>query len=378
MEQFNKLNQPSRLKSLDILRGAIMVLMAIDHVRVYAGVPAGSAEPAIFFTRWVTHFCAPGFVFFTGVSAFLYEQKVKSKNELSKFLLTRGLLLVVLELTVIRYFWTFNLNFSNFTLAGVIWMIGWCMIIMAALVRLNPMSVGIIGVLIIGTQQAFIYIPNLFPSIAKYWEFIYTSGWEGESAITILYVIVPWIGVLAAGYGIGMVFLKNENQRNKICWWIGGISISLFLIIASFIAYKNPSGELSFPLQVLNQKKYPASQLYLLMTLGPLIVLIPYAEKARGWLINVLSIFGKVPMFYYLLHILVIHISALLVNMFLFHQTNAAFYSTAPFTRIDPQYKWSLLVLYFVFLVDVIILYFACKWYVKIKSGNKYTLLKYL
>ena len=378
MEQSHKLNPPARLKSLDILRGAIMVLMAIDHVRVYAGVPAGSSEPAIFFTRWITHFCAPGFVFFTGVSAFYYEQKSKSKNELSKFLLTRGLLLVILELTVIRYFWTFNLDFTNFTLAGVIWMIGWCMIMMAALVRLNPLVVGVVGLLVIFGQQAFTFIPELIPSVAKYWEFVYTSGWKGESAITILYVIVPWIGVMAAGYGFGMVLIKNEKERNKICWWTGGVSTILFLIFASLIAIINPSNELSFPLQVLNQRKYPASELYLLMTLGPLVALVPFAERAKGWLFNILSIFGKVPMFYYLLHILVIHISALIANTILFHQTNGEFYNTAPFTWIDPQYQWSLLSLYLVFFIDVVLLYFACKWYSKIKMGNRNTLLKYL
>src|SRR5262249_47023450 len=124
----------NRLQSVDLLRGLVMVLMAIDHVRVYAGVPAGGPDPAVFFTRWVTHFCVPVFVFFAGTGAFFNGRKLNDKKALSRYLLTRGFILVLLELTLIRFSWTFNLNYKAFTLAGVIWMLGWCMVIMAALV----------------------------------------------------------------------------------------------------------------------------------------------------------------------------------------------------------------------------------------------------
>src|ERR1700683_3571732 len=126
-----------RLVSLDIVRGVVMVLMAIDHVRVYSGMPAGGPTPGIFFTRWVTHFCVPTFVFFAGTSAFLYGEKLKNKNSLSRFLVTRGLFLVLLELTLLRFCWTFNFNYSQFILAGVIWMLGCCMVILALLVWLK-------------------------------------------------------------------------------------------------------------------------------------------------------------------------------------------------------------------------------------------------
>src|SRR3978361_298183 len=119
----------ARVRSIDVLRGLVMVLMAIDHVRVYAGVPAGGPSPGIFFTRWITHFCAPSFVFLAGVSAFLYGHKLHDKGMLARYLVTRGFLLVLLELTVIRFFWMFNFDYANFTLAGVIWMLGWCMIL---------------------------------------------------------------------------------------------------------------------------------------------------------------------------------------------------------------------------------------------------------
>src|SRR6058998_776886 len=141
----------ARIASIDLIRGAVMVLMAIDHVRVYSGLPAGGPTPGIFFTRWVTHFCAPAFIFLAGTSAFFYGRK---HTDLSRFLAVRGVWLVLLELTVIRVCWTFNFDFRNYLLAGVIWVIGWCMILMAALVRLRPKTVGIIGVAMIALHNA--------------------------------------------------------------------------------------------------------------------------------------------------------------------------------------------------------------------------------
>ena len=136
-----------RLASIDIIRGAVMVLMAIDHVRVFSGVPAGGPTPGVFFTRWITHFCAPAFIFLAGTAAFLYGDKVRDRGALSRFLLTRGAWLVLLELTVLRFGWTFNFDYAHYVLAGVIWVIGWCMILMAALVRLPVAAVGTLGVL---------------------------------------------------------------------------------------------------------------------------------------------------------------------------------------------------------------------------------------
>ena len=370
----SKPNSPiGRIRSVDVLRGAIIVLMAIDHVRVYSGLPAGGPEPGIFFTRWITHFCAPGFAFFSGTAAFLYGIKLNNKNALSRFLLSRGLLLIFLELTLIRFFWTFNLDFANFILAGVIWMLGWCMVIMAVLVRMKAKIVGIIGVLMILGQQVFAQVPQIIPAgfreqFGHFWEFIYSSGFEGPPGITILYVIVPWIGVMAAGYGFGLILIKDDKTRNGICRWIGTVCIVLFVVIGSIIALRNENNSAPFLFRLLNQQKYPPSQLFLFMTLGPLIALIPFAEKARSWLSNTLAIFGKVPMFYYLLHIPLIHLSALLVNTILRGSPHQEFYSTAPYTHIEPGERWSLGLLYLVFLAVVVILFFLCKGYGKYKT----------
>jgi len=169
-------NAKRRLSSVDLLRGLVMVLMAIDHVRVYSGLPAGGPTAGIFFTRWITHFCAPAFVFFAGASAFLYGKKINNKLSLAKFLASRGLLLVLLELTLIRFTWTFNFDYSSFVLAGVIWMLGCCMVLLALFVRLSAPAIGIIGLLIIAFQQLFHYVPEIFPasirsSFGKFWEF---------------------------------------------------------------------------------------------------------------------------------------------------------------------------------------------------------------
>jgi uncharacterized membrane protein len=368
----------TRVRSIDILRGAIMLLMAIDHIRVFSGIPAGDTELYLFLTRWITNFCAPGFAFFAGTAIFYQAQKTTDKNSLSIFLIKRGLLLVVLELTVIRFFWTFNLNYSDFVLAGVIWMLGWCMALMALLIRLKSSAVGIIGFIIILAQQFFLFVPkaiprSLQPQFINMWQFIYPAGVEETGAIHVLYVIVPWIGVMALGYGFGLIMIMTAHRRKRICLIIGVAFIALFAIIGSVFSFNSTTGEnaLPFIFRLLNQNKYPPSPLFLLMTLGPLIALIPIVEKAKGRFLTALSVIGKVPLFYYLLHILLIHISAIAVNLVRDGQTHQAWYQIAPFgTRQAKGVRWGLPLLYFVFLIDTGLLYFACNWYLKYKKGH--------
>src|SRR5262249_11075097 len=200
----------SRLPSIDIVRGVVMVLMAIDHVRVYSGLPAGGPTAGIFFTRWVTHFCAPAFVFFAGTSAFLDGTRMgrpsgaanaagdargerhqsDAASAVARFLITRGLMLVVFELTVIRFAWTFNVDYGRFVLAGVIWMLGWCMVMLAALVRLRARTVGLIGLAIMLFQQVFHVLPRVLPesvrqSVGPIYEFFYPAGLQRLSGIAI-------------------------------------------------------------------------------------------------------------------------------------------------------------------------------------------------
>ena len=381
MQTLNQNTALSRIQSVDFIRGLVMVLMAIDHVRVYSGLPPGGPDAGIFFTRWVTHFCAPAFVFLSGTSAYLYGVKLNDKGKLAKYLLTRGILLVVLELTVIRFFWTFNFNFAEFTLAGVIWMLGWCMVIMALLIRLKPIAIGIVGLAIIFLQDIFSLVPNFLPAtLDTYWEFIYTSGNEGPSFMTILYVIVPWIGVMMAGYGFGIILQMEPEKRKKLLIRIGLGATLLFIIIGSIIVFKNQKEDSpAFIFSLLNQRKYPASQLYLLMTLGPCILLMPFVEKAQGFFSKVIIIFGRVPFFYYLLHIPFIHISALIVNMIREGNMHQEWYNNAPYVWFEPEHHWSLGLLYLVFVINVVILYFACKWYEAYKFKHpEMKLLKFI
>lgn len=380
------LSPANRIQSLDFLRGLVMILMAIDHVRVYSGLPAGGADAGIFFTRWITHFCAPAFAFLAGTSAFLYGLKLNNNKKLAQWLITRGALLVVLELTVIRFFWAFQVS-TDFMLAGVIWMLGWCMILLAALIWMKPTWTLVTGVIIILFQSLFGLVPRLLPDsaqlgFAKYWAFIYPSGIEGAyfETFNILYVIVPWIGVMAAGYGFGMIFQLDEKKRNRLCLITGLSMTAAFLVIGSlFVILASKESETPFVFQLLNQRKYPASPLFLMMTLGPIMALIPLAEKVKGWLAQAIIVIGRVPFFYYLAHILVIHLSALLVQMILLGAVHNEWYTTAPYTFVEEQYRWNLPLLYLVFLVDVMILYGMCRWYASYKANHpEKAWLKYL
>ena len=322
---------------------------------------------------------------FAGTSALLYGMKLNSKKLLGRFLLSRGLLLVLLELTIIRFEWTFNFNYAAFTLAGVIWMLGWCMVIMAALVQLNALWVGIIGVAIIAFQQIFHYVPGLFPAsaqqpVGEIWSFFYPCGVEQEH-IAILYVLIPWIGVMAAGYGFGKIILLLPDRRKRICLITGLSAIAIFLVagIITLLSQTPAPDAPPFIFRLLNQQKYPPSQLFLMMTIGPLIALVPFAEKARGWIADTLSMFGKVPFFFYLAHILLIHITALLVNLIRAGQAHQDWYNTAPYTRLPEPSRWGLPWLYFIYLIDMVLLYFICRWYAyyKFKHPEK-KLLKYI
>jgi uncharacterized membrane protein len=376
---------PSRVASLDILRGAVMVLMAIDHVRVYSGVPAGGPTAGIFFTRWVTHFCAPVFVFLAGTAAYLHLRKLGDTGALARYLVTRGLLLVVLELTVIRTAWTFNVDYGGLILAGVIWMLGWCMVLLAALVWLPTWGVGIAGLLIVAGQNVVSAVAAASGASMQWlWQFLYLGGevrfGESGPTITILYTLVPWIGVMALGYACGAIVVMESTARQRILLRLGVAATATFIVGGVMVSAGQPSDDgMPALFRVLNQRKYPASPLFLLMTLGPAIALLPLAERARTWLANVLDTFGRVPLFYYLLHIPLIHATALLVWYLRDGTFGAERFATAPYVFIpDPQQHWSLPLLYLVFAVDVAILYVACRWYMDLKTTRPRRWMRYI
>jgi uncharacterized membrane protein len=374
-----------RLESIDVVRGAVMVLMAIDHVRVYSGVPAGGPTYGIFFTRWVTHFCAPAFVFLAGTGAFLHGRHLAGTPALARFLLTRGLLLIVLELTLVRASWTFSVDYSQFLLAGVIWMLGWCMVLMAALVWMPVRAIAASGILIMLLQNVFTPIGNALPAgWQPIWEFIYPAGADVKigangPAVTVLYTIVPWIGVMAAGYAFGTILIEDGVHRRRVCLRIGLFATAAFLLFAGIGLLRGGAGP-GTPaiIRLLNQTKYPASQLFLLMTLGPTIAMLGLADRAQGPFTRFLRTFGRVPMFYYLAHIPLIHATALLVWYVRDGAVHAARFATAPYVSIPSAERWSLPLLYLVFAIVVAALYPLCVWYGGVKARGNVRWLRYL
>lgn len=368
--------QSQRVVSIDIVRGLVMVLMAIDHTRVYAGMPGGP-DTLLFLSRWITHFCVSGFVFFAGTGIFFHAKKIQDTAALSRYLLIRGLLLVFLELTLIRFCWSFNIDPSTFILAGVIWMLGWCMVLMALLTRLSTATLVVTGTIIVFGQQMFHYLPRLFPEnlrqpVAYVWNFFYPTGLAGFEPVSILYTIIPWIGVMMLGYTFGNLLLRSAPERKKICLWIGGSATVLYLLTGGILILSGENdNELPFILRLLNQSKYPASQLFLMMTLGPLIMLLPFVEEAKNRFSKMLLTFGRVPLFFYVLHILFIHLSALLVNTILHGNAHQDWYRIAPFYTQQPEPdQWGLPILYLVFAVNIGLLYIVCSWYAAYKQRH--------
>ena len=387
----------SRIASIDLIRGAVMVLMAIDHVRVYSGLPAGGPTPGIFFTRWITHFCAPAFIFLAGTSIFFYARK---HTDTSSFLVKRGLWLIFLELTVLRVAWTFNFDFAHYEMAGVLWVIGVCMILMAALVKVPLAITGAIGIVIIAAHN--LMGPHLFQiandlNASKFsglWKILYIGFFAGPIQfgpdgpnLMVLYSIIPWIGVMAAGYAFGRILTFESSRRNRICLFVGLGAIALFLILRGFNLYgdprpwRTPTPEHPMPalLSFLNCNKYPASLNYLLMTLGPIIALIPILEKARSTVARTITVFGRVPFFYYVLHIPLIHTLALIVSKIREGAVNPWLFANHPMGNPEPPdgYTWSLPLLYLVWAIAIAILYPACRRFAELKAKRTDPWLKY-
>ena len=363
-----------------------MILMAIDHVRVYAGVPAGGPRPGVFFTRWITNFVAPAFAFLSGTSAYLLGRKLGSTRALSRYLLTRGLVLVLLELTVIRIAWTFNFRFGEYLLAGVIWMLGWCMVLMAALVWLPVAAIGAFGVAVIFLHNVMDFVAPPSDAIAQsslgwLWQILYYGGPIQLGAhgptLAVLYSIVPWIGVMAAGYAFGAIMTMEPARRDRICVMIGVAAVALFFVLRALDGYGDPrhwhvTSPTPMPtfFRFIGTTKYPASLQFLLMTLGPMLLLLPLFERARGKLGEIVATFGRVPMFYYLLHIPTIHLAAVIVSLIREGRVNPWLFENHPMMSPPPPpgYTWSLTLLYAVFVVVLLALYFPSRRYWQRKS----------
>jgi uncharacterized membrane protein len=392
----------SRIGSVDLIRGAVMILMAIDHVRVYSGVPPGGPTPGVFFTRWITHFCAPAFIFLAGTSIFLYARK---HADVSRYLLIRGAWLIFLEFTFLRLAWTFNFDFRHYEMAGVIWVIGGCMILMAGLVKLPLAAVGATGLVIIAAHNLMdSHLGKLLEGLDQnrlsgLWKIVYVGffagpirfGPDGPNLI-VLYSIVPWVGVMAAGYAFGKILTLEPARRRRLCLAIGLSAIALFLVLRGFNLYGDPrpwhagvAGRNGFPpmpalFAFLNTTKYPASLSFLLMTLGPIITLIPLLDGLTGAVARPVRIFGRVPFFFYMLHIPLIHALALLVSKLRLGIVSPWLFTNHPMGNPEPPegYVWSLPLLYLIWGITIVLLYFACRWFAALKVKSNDWWLQYL
>ncbi len=389
----------ARIGSIDLVRGAVIVLMAIDHVRVFSGVPAGGPTAGVFFTRWITHFCAPAFIFLAGTSIFLYGRK---HTGVPQYLLIRGSWLIFLEFTFLRVAWTFNFDFRHYEMAGVIWVIGVCMILMTGLVKLPLAAVGTIGVLIVAAHNLMdSHMGKLLEGLdsnplSGLWKLFYVGFFAGPIQfgpngpnLIVLYSIIPWIGVMAAGYAFGWIMTLPPEPRRRICLTIGLSAITLFLVLRGFNLYGDPRpwhgpvpGRSTMPafFSFLNTTKYPASLSFLLMTLGPIIALIPLLESFDGPVARAITLFGRVPFFFYMLHIPLIHALALLVSKVRLGFVSPWLFTNHPMGNPEPPdgYVWSLPLLYLMWGITIGLLFFACRWFAALKARRSERWLQYL
>jgi uncharacterized membrane protein len=379
-----------RIASVDVVRGAVMVLMALDHVRDFLGKPGlnptdlATTTVSLFFTRWITNICAPVFFLLTGTGAYLSLRR-KSKRELSRFLLTRGLWLIFLELVPLRIL-GFQFNFDyHVTLLFILWALGWAMIALSALVYLPTWLVTAFGAAMICTH-------NLFDSIQSnnpLWIILHRPAIvlsQPGHVVRVVYPLIPWIGVTAVGYGMGQIYDWPANRRTKFLARLGiGLTASFFVLRAINL-YGDPNRwsvqkSAAFTvLSFLNTIKYPPSLLFLLMTLGPAMLCLWAFDGQTPTAWRPVLIIGKVPMFYYLLHIPLIHLIALLICSVRYGHVYWMFQSpdlaNFPFTP-PPGWGLSLPAIYLVWAIVVVILYPLCCWFAGVKQRRSDPWLSY-
>lgn len=380
-----------RLDSIDFVRGLVMVIMALDHVRDYFSnarfdpTDLAQTDGWYFFTRFITHYCAPVFVFLAGTGAFL-SSKRQNPNELSKFLFTRGIWLVILELTIVRFGWFFNLTYS-FSVGQVIWAIGWSMVALSILSRLPVKAVAVIGISIILLHNTLDVVkPESFGSFAWLWTILHKPGTVQlfpNVSIFYLYPVLPWIGVMCAGYAFGALYTLSQERRKSILLLLGVGMMLGFCILRALNIYGDPSLWIAQPnifftlLSFINVTKYPPSLLYTLVTLGPVMFILRSLDGKELSMGRAMITFGRVPMFYYITHIYVIHTLALLAA---FIHTNNAWYFTSDSLFAQPigELGFPLWVVYLVWITVVTALYPLCRWYAGVKRRDTSGWLSYL
>jgi uncharacterized membrane protein len=379
----------NRVESIDVLRGIVMITMAIDHVRDYFHYDAFLYDPTdlshtnllLFFTRFITHYCAPVFVFLAGMSAYLYGAN-KSRSELTYYLFTRGMWLVFAELFIVTLAWTFNPSFPVFNLQ-VIWAIGISMIVLSAMISLKRKYILVIALLLIVGHNLLDHIHVPGSGIASFlWSVLHDpKDFDvGQFSIFVRYPVMPWTGIIALGYYFGSLYnySYNPEKRRRILSSAGFAAIALFLLLRSVNIYGDPAhwslqkNQLFTVLSLLNVTKYPPSLLYILVTLGPPLVFLGRAEKPVNRITSRLAVFGRVPFFYYVLHLYLIHLLAVIGAALSGHNWSDMILSDRV-NRVPglKGYGFSLGTVYLVWVALILLLYPCCKWFDRFKRTHQ-------
>jgi uncharacterized membrane protein len=376
----------SRLRSIDVLRGIVIVLMALDHVREYfmgiGGVSPSDVERTtglLFATRWVTHFCAPVFILLAGMSAYLSSKRC-TKGELSRTLLTRGLWLIALEWTVVTFAWTFNFKYQLGLIMQVLWVIGVSMIVLAGLIRLPVWAVGLFGFVVCYTHNLLDGVsPAQFGAFAPLWQVLHVQGPTPFGYVH--YPLIPWVGVMAIGYALGTLYDAASPHRRRLFVALGVVAIATFVLLRATNFYGDPrpwvphEGFGRSLMSFMNVTKYPPSLLYLLATLGPALIALAALESARGRIASILETFGSVPLFFYVLHLMLAHLAAGLVALTMGFGTEVL---TNFFLFFPRQWGLGLSATYLAWLWLLITLYPACLWFAALKRRRREGWLIYL
>ena len=399
-----------RVDAIDLVRGIVMVIMMLDHTRDFVHSGALLFDPldltqttwALFLTRWITHYCAPVFVFLAGTGAYLQLARGKSKRELSRFLITRGLWLIVLEVTVVRgaAFFNFDLRFIGFL--QVIFVIGVSMVVLAALIHLPLKVIAAFGLLMIAAHNyfdRFTVTPwrgpgSPVPSVGgKLWMLLHQPGLFPiakfpSPLVFVLYPLIPWIGVMAVGYAFGAFYSQDARFRRRWLLIIGIVATWLFIFIRAIDRYGEPfhwarqKNTLFTILSFINTTKYPPSLDYLLMTLGPAILLLAIFEwrpNLLGPLRNFFVTFGRVPLFYYILQWVTSHLIAVILHALAGKPVRWLFQTPVDwFTNPPKGNGFSLIVVYACWIGGVLLLYPLCKWFAGVKARRRDWWLSYL
>jgi len=398
----------ARLDSIDLLRGIVMVIMVIDHTRDFVHGPALRYDPtdlartsaAIFMTRWITHFCAPVFVFLAGVSVYLQKMRGKTTGELSWLLLTRGVWLIFVEVVVLHVLVWFSIDFSFIGPLQVIWAIGWSMVVLAALVYLPLRAVAAFGIATIALHnlldvvQVAIWTGPATPvpsAAAKTWMVLHQAGFTpllGASGplVWIEYPLIPWVGVMAVGYAFGVLYELGVERRIRLIRRIGLLLIAAFIVIRAINIYGDPSAWSVQPsglftaLSFINTTKYPPSLLYLLMTLGPALVALSWFDSRMpvGSSTSALVTFGRVPFFFYLLQWPLAHTAAIAANVIAGKPFAYLFLVPPAIFNLPWGTGFHLWVVYVCWAFIIAIEYPLCRWFAGVKQRRRDPWLSYL